>query len=131
MAQVIAHQLVQTLAPTEFSIMVDSAGVAASDGYNASQEAVIVMNQRGIDLSGHQSKMLTTELVEWADVIFAMTPSHAQAVLRGAPHAKNKVFPVDTKHPVLDPIGSPIGVYCEVADQLEGLIRARLEEIIS
>ncbi len=131
MAQVIAQQLIQTLAPTEFLIKVNSAGVAAGDGFNASQEAVIVMNQRGIDLSGHQSKMLTIELVEWADVIFAMTPSHAQAVLRGAPHAKNKVFPVDAMHPVLDPIGGPVEVYREVADQLERLIRARLEEIIS
>lgn len=131
MAQAIAESLVQRLGLTDHSVVVDSAGVSAGEGYSASREAVLAMNNRGINLSDHQSKQLTTELVDQAQVIYTMTPSHAQAVLQIAPGSEYKVFPLDTLHPIADPIGGPLEVYCAVADQLERLIQARLEEIVT
>jgi len=130
MAQGIAQSLVEQLSPTGISISVDSAGVAAGDGYPASRESVEVMSERGVNLSGHQSKMLTLELIDGADVIFTMTPSHAQAVMQMAPGSVHKVFPLDAVHPIADPIGGPVDVYRDVAEQLEILIKAKLEEIV-
>jgi protein-tyrosine-phosphatase len=70
-------------------------------------------------------------MVDRADVILTMTPSHAQAVMQMAPGAVHKVFPIDPVHPIGDPIGHPIEVYREVADQLEELVEARLKEILT
>ena len=131
MAQVIAESAVNKLGSDKHAIVIDSAGVAAGDGHRASAEAVEVMDQWGIDLSGHQSEIITLELVDRADVIYAMTPAHAHALVRMVPESRAKVFPLDAMHPVLDPIGGPIEVYREVAEQLERLIQAKIKEIIS
>ena len=129
MAQAIAEHLISQRASSEITLTADSAGVAAGDGYPASDQAVQAMSERGIDLSGHQSKMITPELIDQAAVIFTMTPSHAQAILHHVPESKDKVFPLDASHPVGDPFGCSVEVYREVADQLEGLIQKRIEEI--
>lgn len=130
MAHAIARSLVHQLPPSGITISIDSAGVAAGDGYGASSQAVETLRERGIDLSSHQSKMVTPELIEQADVIYTMTPSHAQAVMQMGPTSVHKVFPLDASHPISDPIGHPVEVYRDVADQLERLIRQRLEEIV-
>ena len=69
-------------------------------------------------------------MVDRADIILTMTPSHAQAVMQIAPDSAHKVFPIDPLNPIADPIGQPIEVYREVADQLETLIDARFKEFI-
>jgi len=131
MAAAIARSMIKQMAPTGISISVDSAGVHGRDGQEGSPEAIEVLGERGLDLGEHRSKMLTNELIERADVIYTMTPSHAQAVMQMAPGSVLKVFPLDAIHPIADPIGHPIGVYRGVADQLEVLIRSKLEEIVS
>lgn len=130
MAEAIARDLVAKLPPSGISVSVSSAGVAAGEGHRASPEAVEVLGERGIDLAGHKSTALTPELVDRADVIYTMTPTHAQAVMQMAPASVHKVFPIDPVHPVGDPIGCPVEVYREVADQLEKLIGERLKEIV-
>ena len=131
MAQAIAQRIISELDSPEFSISVDSAGVAAGEGYQASPQAVEALAQRQIDLSGHQSKMITPELIQQADLIFTMTPAHAQAVIGLVQGAIEKVFPLDARHPIGDPFGQPVEVYCDVADELKRLIQIRLEEILA
>jgi len=131
MAQAIAEDCIARLAPQKAEISVDSAGVAAGEGHGASLEAVDVLSERGIDLSGHRSKGLTNALIDQADVIFAMTPSHANAVVQLSPESENKIFLLDSAHPIADPIGHPIGVYRDVADQLDVLIKLKIEEMLA
>ena len=130
MAEGIARAWAKNRAPDGLTIEVGSAGIAAGDGYPAAEQGIETLHERGSDLSTHQSRMLTLEMIDQADVIFTMTPSHAQAVMQIAPGAVHKVFPIDPLHPIGDPIGQPIGVYREVADQLESLVAKRLQEII-
>ncbi len=129
MAAAIASGLIRGLAPSGISLSASSAGVAAGEGHAAAPEAQQVMRERGLDLGRHRSRGLSPRLIEEADVILTMTPSHAQAVMQMAPGAVHKVFPIDPAEAVVDPIGGPIEVYRRVADQLESLIRARLEEM--
>ena len=131
MAEAIARELIRKLPPSGISFSVESAGVAAGDGYSASSEAEEVLKERGIDLSGHQSKMITPEMIERAQVIFTMTPSHAQALMQIAPQAVHKIFPIDQTHPIADPIGQSAEVYRQVADTLEELIKSKLKELVS
>lgn len=131
MAKAIAESFIKRLAPSDAIVTVDSAGVAAAEGASASAHAVGVMAQQGADLSEHQSKMLTESLIHQADVIFVMTAGHARAIVEHVPEASGKVFPLDPLIPVIDPFGGPIEVYRDVANQLEELIQARIEEIVS
>ena len=130
MAAGLARAWAKNRVPDGLTIEIDSAGIAAGNGQSAADQAIGTLRERGHDLSGHQSKMLTLKMVDRADVIFTMTPSHAQAVMQIAPGAVHKVFPIDPLHPIGDPIGQSIEVYREVADQLERLIAERLQEII-
>src|SRR5690349_11718390 len=59
-----------------------SAGTAADFGQPASGNAVSVLARKGIDLDRHSSQPLTRALVEWADLILAMSPSHLGPVAR-------------------------------------------------
>lgn len=131
MAEAIAHAQIRNREPSGISLSAESAGIAAGDGYSASREAVDVLSQRGIDLTSHRSQMITPELIERAQVIFTMTPSHAQAVMQLAPEAVHKIFPLDATHPISDPIGQSTEVYRQVADHLENLIRTKIEELVS
>ncbi len=130
MAMGIARDWARSREPDGLTLEIESAGIAAGNDQPAADQAIRALAERGIDLAGHKSRLLTPEMIDESDVIFTMTPSHAQAVMQMAPGAVHKVFPIDPVHPIADPIGQPIGVYREVADQLTELVNARLQEII-
>ena len=58
-------------------ILVESAGLAAGFASPASEHAVAVMREIGLDLSGHRSRPLTETLAADAARIVAMTDGHA------------------------------------------------------
>ncbi len=53
-----------------------SAGIGAYGGSPASPEAVRVAGGHGLDLSEHESRPLTEQEAEEADLILTMSPSH-------------------------------------------------------
>lgn len=106
-----------------------SAGIAAADGMPATPDADATLRSRGIDPGEHQSRALTSEMIEEAEIIYTMTPSHAEAIMNAAPDAAHKVFPLADAEPVEDPIGQGPEVYQRTADQIERLVRARLATI--
>jgi protein arginine phosphatase len=71
-------------------VEVQSAGIFAHDGSPASHQAVTVMEEAGV-LFAHQSKPVTRERVEWADLILTMTEQHKQLLLEQYPHAAEKL----------------------------------------
>ncbi|NPV69738.1 MAG: low molecular weight protein arginine phosphatase [Firmicutes bacterium] len=73
-------------------IEVKSAGTGAHDGGPASDNAIAVMRELGIDLRGHRSRRLTQDLVDWADLILTMTASHKMYVTRTFRRADAKTF---------------------------------------
>lgn len=59
-----------------------SAGVSAWPGSPASEAVIEAANRRGVEgLEGHRSTPVTEELLEWADLVLAMTPSHLALLL--------------------------------------------------
>lgn len=139
MAKAIAESLwdglVEAHHSSETRFVFDSAGVAAGEGQRASAQAVEVMKNRSISLEDHRSKPITREMIDWADIIFGMTPSHCRALLQYDPGLQTKVRLLDEDHPVDDPFGGSVELYAQVADQLTELITkdltAFLEEIRS
>jgi protein-tyrosine phosphatase len=74
----------------EFSV--SSAGTGAVDGYPASDQTIRVMKDEGVDVSEHQSRRLTSEMVESADRIYVMEMGHKDFILCLCPEAAGKVF---------------------------------------
>lgn len=109
---------------------VASAGIAAMTGGRAADEAVDVMGGRGLCLKEHISQPLRDALVRHADYIFTMTRNHREAILAQWPLAARRthVLCIDGQD-ISDPIGGTPEMYAECAEQIEGLLRKRLDEM--
>ena len=70
---------------------VSSAGVSALVGHPADESAILLMKERGIDISSHRARQLTPALAAEADLILVMESGHERAVLDIAPQARGKV----------------------------------------
>ena len=112
-------------------ISVTSAGTLNMSQLPATDEAIQVMHERGLDISSHRSKHIDSDLIEWADVILVMAHMHKHYILEHFPDAKHKVHLltefVGDEGDVPDPIGCPVETYRQCADQLVSLIDKMLK----
>jgi protein-tyrosine phosphatase len=115
----------------EVGIEVRSAGVSAMAGAPASEPAVRAMRGEGVDLTHHRSQPVTAALVEQADVIYAMTEAHREAVLSLVPTAAGKTHRLDPQQDIGDPIGADEATYRQTADQMRQCLAACLKESMS
>ncbi len=117
------------------NVRVGSAGASTSSGRPAAPEAVAVLAREGVDLSDHTSRPLSNELVEWADLILAMSPAHLSSIARWGGAAKATLLgefaagDCADAAGVPDPYGADEAVYLETAVELHGLIRASLDRL--
>jgi len=111
MAEYILNDLVENE-----KYQVKSAGLSAMEGDSAAPQAEQVMDEKGIDMSGHQAQRLTEELVDEADLILTMTTQHKSSILNMYPDCRGKVFTLKE--------------FAEDADELEGLTE-ELQEVYS
>lgn len=106
-----------------------SAGLSAVPGGPATPEGVRALEAIGIDPGRHESRALTREMIEQADIVYAMTDAHVRAVLASVPEARDKVRLLDPDgRDVPDPIGGPQDLYTQTAERIRELIRTRLRE---
>ena len=99
---------------------VESAGLAAYAGAQPTADAIAVARELGYDLSSHQARPLTAEMLERADVVVGMTASHVSA-LGGRARLLGDAD-------VDDPIGRGPDAYRRAYAQIERDVRALLEE---
>ncbi len=106
-------------------VEVSSAGIAAYEGDPVSEYAVAVLTELGIDISAHRAKQLTPFMLEEADLILVMTPSHAKAILTQGEtiHNKTKIL----KAGIPDPYGGNIEEYRTCRDALSQALQEVLE----
>ncbi|MBN1353384.1 MAG: low molecular weight protein arginine phosphatase [Candidatus Omnitrophica bacterium] len=114
--------------------LVLSAGTYASNGARPTDEAIQVMKEHGIDVSGYVASKLSKIHIDNADIILVMEPHHKETVLNMSPDAEGKTyllrsFSSERKHrnnSIKDPIGKPIEFYREVfgiiKDSMEGFL---------
>jgi len=112
-------------------VRVASAGIAAGAGSAASPEAVEVAAREGLDLSGHRSQPLTRELLGWADLVLAMSPSHLAALGNTAAGERSALLGDFAGRPggVSDPYGAPVDVYRDTFQELRELIAGALDRL--
>ncbi len=102
-------------------VIVASAGIAAVMGGRPSPEAVDCMARMNLDLSQHETQLLTEKLIRHADIVITMTRSHRQAVISQWPDAAARTWLLcHNQQDVADPIGGPLEQYHQCAQQLRG-----------
>ncbi len=82
------------LAAAGVAAVVESAGLV-TQGQEASRHGVDAMGRRGIDISEHRSRRLSTYLVDDADLIVAMERQHVRevAVMDASAFARTSTLP--------------------------------------
>ncbi|MDD4956956.1 MAG: low molecular weight protein arginine phosphatase [Candidatus Omnitrophica bacterium] len=107
-----------------------SAGTWGVEGGMPSEEAIEILEEEGVDTEKYRSKVLTSGMIKWADIILVMEPGHKEQVLAIEPEAGNKVhllgeFTGDKG--IQDPIGMPAIVYekcfAEIKSAVEGFVK--------
>ncbi len=113
-------------------VLIASAGLAAASGAGPSREAVVLMEEQGIDLAAHAAQQLTDQLVKHADLMITMTNGHRRAIVDHWPEAgpRTKLLMPDGSD-VADPIGGPLEVYRRCAEQIEQAVSAHADEIVT
>ncbi|MGI9043322.1 MAG: low molecular weight protein arginine phosphatase [Gemmatimonadaceae bacterium] len=117
-------------------IEVSSAGTQAWDGSPASDGSLLVGMERGLELSAHRSRQLTTEMLEEADLVLVMAPSHLAQAKEMHPPANvhllgGYVAGGINASTVQDPFGGDLAAYRETADDIERELQGILEKIPS
>ena len=113
-------------------IEVDSAGVNPVFSA-ATEQAIAVMRDHGLDLNDHRSKPLDSSLISWADLILVMEYWHKQDVISLFPESQKKTFLLSEyageEGEVPDPYGYGIDKYRECAAMLQRLLPKVIERL--
>ena len=100
-------------------VRIESAGLFASDGEPASNEAIIVMQKYDIDLLGHHAQSINSELLEKSDLVLTMTAAHKMVLEQSVP---DKVYTLceyaGADFDIDDPFGGDVEDYEECASQI-------------
>ena len=107
---------------------VRSAGLAAMDGWPASQPAIDVLSECGVDLTSHRSHRVTKERIDPATLIMVMTTSHALELKQRFPEARDRIHLLKSFDPsgrggeIQDPIGGDIRTYRRIRDEIDAAL---------
>ncbi len=113
-----------------------SAGLIARRGHAASENGILVMAERGVEIGQHAARRLSAELVDWADIIVAMEEEHRLAVGEFPLSALKQVHLLSEwagearlGPGIDDPIGGSRGDYEKTAVEIEAYIERALDRL--
>ncbi len=109
-------------------VRVHSAGTLGLSGSGVSQESVQVCGLRGVDISGHTSTGLTSELIHPADHVFVMARHHLEAV-RSITRGDTSRASLLADEDIADPIGGSVANYEQIAGIISSALEKRLHEV--
>ena len=123
------RQIVSTIDPAS-GLHFASAGTHAWPGAGATAEAVFVVAELGADLTRHQPRQLTSDLVADSDLIICMTNQHLRAV-----KALDRAAPASLLHAdeteVDDPYGMSVDYYRQIRDEIAAVLEEQIPEWIN
>jgi protein-tyrosine phosphatase len=106
---------------------VESAGLAALEGWPADPVAVELLAERGFDLSTHRARQLTPELLARFDLVLVMETAQQRRLAALAPSARARVRRIGglSDFDVPDPFQGPRAAF----ERALGLIERGLDEL--
>src|SRR5687767_5392409 len=113
---------------------VSSAGTSAWNGAPASDGALLVALEHGVDLNNHRARQLSRDIVVEQDVILVMGPHHLERAEALGGEGKAHLLTHYAAHgssdrAVSDPFGGDLEVYRATYDELEREIRRVFDRI--
>lgn len=105
-------------------IQVSSAGTFAPEGKESTTQALMVMQEIGLEMGMHRAHRLTVSAVEEADLILTMEEAHRLFIEKSVPSASAKLFNLkqfgrfEGEGDVADPIGMGIDFYRTSRDMI-------------
>jgi protein-tyrosine phosphatase len=87
-----AEALLKDALKKQQDIVVESAGLGALVDHPASEHAVALMQERGLDIGKHRARQITPDMVHAADLVLVMEAGHKRAIDANEPAARAKIF---------------------------------------
>ena len=117
-------------------VQFSSAGTSAWDDAPASDGALLVGLERGLDLNSHRARQLSSEIVERSDLILAMGPHHLERIEALGGVGKAHLLTGYASHgkdvrAISDPFGGNLDVYRAAADELTHEIERVFDRLMS
>ena len=117
-------------------VNVASAGVHAYPGSPPDPAIVEYLEERGIPVQRHESRQLTAQEAEWADLILAMENHHVRMIEESWPEFKDKVILLlkytavaPGVEEIIDPFGRTTYHYRLAEAQIDMAVRALAESL--
>ncbi len=132
MAEAIARRVASELGLED--VRVSSAGTSAWEGAAASDGALLVAMEHGVDLGHHRARVLSSELVAAADLVLVMSPHHRdRAVVLGGEGKSHLLTDFASRsrdgRAVMDPFGGDLDTYRATFDELSAEITRVFERL--
>jgi|SRR5690625_2540193 len=83
-----AEAILMHLSPND---EVKSAGIFANEAGHTNENTVSILKQKNIEIN-HQVQQVTSDLIQWAEVVLTMTSSHKDILLSQFSGASHKIF---------------------------------------
>jgi protein-tyrosine-phosphatase len=113
---------------------VESAGTWTQNGMPAARNSREVMAERGLDLSHHQSREVTPDLLAGFDLILVMESNHKEALCAEFPKLCGQIYLLSEmaggKKSIDDPIGGELSEYRACANEIDAFIEAGWSNIL-
>jgi len=103
------------------NINVESAGLSALVGRNASTKSQKIAVQNGINLDGHTARQFDNSLAAQFDLLLALESNHLENIFNIAPEARGKAMLLghwENKKEIPDPYGKSIEFHASVFEQI-------------
>lgn len=117
------------------NVQVHSAGILPLNNAPASQNAILVMAEYGIDMTDHVSQPVTEKIVQEADLILVMEEFHRNYLSEKFPEASHKIKLVKeylVNHTdsldIIDPIGKDITAFRQCAKEIRECLLKFVEQ---
>lgn len=134
MAEGIARRLAGSLGLDD--LVVGSAGTSAWEGAAASDGALLVAMEHGLDLGVHRARVLSREIVADADLVLVMSPHHRDRVLVLGGDGKTHLLTdyaarTADGRPVMDPFGGDLDTYRATFDELTAEVARVFDRLVA
>lgn len=134
MAEGIARKILEVAGRGNEGWEFTSAGIATVSGLPPSPQALAVMEENFIDISGHRSRLLDEKMVAEVDLVLTMTVSQRDLLRERWPQYKEKIFAlreyagIEEGLDIEDPFGRDVDAYRETARQIKEALDIILQE---
>lgn len=107
----------------KLNVCAESCGLCAFSGDSASENAIAVMAEKGIDISGHRARKFSVYMAEGFDVYAVMTNEHKAALSTQISEEKILVL----NGGISDPYGSDPDTYRRCRNEIDSALERLLE----